>query len=77
MRSLFLTASVFALFGSAALADEVIVKPVPGPVIEERATDEGTTTSKTVRHADGCTTKSVTHSDADKDNTVTHTQSNC
>jgi hypothetical protein len=67
-----------ALFGSAALADEVIVAPVPGTVIEHRAADDATTTSKTVRHdADGCTTKSVTHTNEDTGSSVTKEKSSC
>jgi len=78
MRSLMIAASAFALFGSAAFADEVIVAPTPGTVIEHRATDEDTTTSKTVRHdANGCTTKSVTHTDEGTGSSVTHEKSNC
>ena len=78
MRSLMMVAGAVALFGSAALADEVIVAPTPGTVIEHRATDEDTTTSKTVRHdANGCTTKSVTHTDEGTGSSVTHQKSNC
>jgi len=47
-------------------------------VIEHRATDEDTTTSKTVRHdANGCTTKSVTHTDEGTGSSVTHEKSSC
>jgi hypothetical protein len=78
MRSLLICASAVALFGSAAVADEVIVAPAPGTVIEHRATDEDTTTSKTVRHdADGCTTKSVTHTNEDTGSSVTKEKSSC
>ena len=78
MRSLMIAASAVALFGSVALADDVIVAPIPGDVIEHRATDEDTTTSKTVRHdANGCTTKSVTHTDEGTGSSVTHQKSNC
>ncbi len=78
MRSLMMVASAFALFGSAALADEVIVAPIPGKVIEHRATDEDTTTSKTVRHdPNGCTTNSVTHTNEDTGSSVTRQKSNC
>jgi hypothetical protein len=71
-------ASAMALFGPAAVADQVVIQPTgPGPVIEHRAADEGTTT-KTVRHdASGCTTKSVTHSDDDTGSSVTHKKSDC
>jgi hypothetical protein len=78
MRGLIVLAGAVALFGSAAVADEVIVAPQPGTVVEHRAADENTTTSKTVRHdADGCATKSVTHSNQDTGSSVTHTKSNC
>ena len=76
MKGLLVSIGAVALFGSAALADDVEIR-VPGPVIEHRATNEGTTTSKTVEHSDGCTTRSVTHTDADKDRSVTHTKTNC
>jgi hypothetical protein len=80
MKALLISISAFALLGSAAIADEVEVHgvaPAPGVVIEKRGADEGTTTSKTVHHEDGCTTHSVTHSDSDNDNSVTHTRTNC
>jgi hypothetical protein len=78
MRSLLICAGAVALFGSAAIADEVIVAPVPGAVIEHRATDESTTTSKTVTHdADGCSTKSITHENEATGSSVTHKKTNC
>ena len=77
MRSLILGLGAFGLLGSAALADEVIVKQ-PGAVIDRRASDEGTTTSKTVTHdANGCVHKSVTHSDNETGSSVTHSKSEC
>jgi len=76
MRGLLFCAGAAALFGSAALADEVIVAPAPGTVIEHRAADENTT--KTIRRdADGCTTKSVTHTNEDTGSSVTKEKSSC
>lgn len=77
MRSLLMSLGAVALLGSAAIADEVVVQPVPGVVIEKRGAAEGTTTSRTVHHADGCTTRSTTHTNDVNDNSVTRTQSNC
>jgi hypothetical protein len=77
MRSMFLAIGATALLGSAALADEVIVKQPPGVMIEKRATDESVTTKKVIHEGDGCATKSVTHTDADTDSSVTRTKSNC
>lgn len=78
MRGLMICAGATALFGSAAIADEVVVAPTPGTVIEHRAADENTTTSKTVRRdADGCTHKSVTHTNEDTGSSVTHEKSSC
>jgi hypothetical protein len=80
MKGLLISISAFALLGSVAVADEVEVHgvaPAPGVVIEKRGADESTTTSKTVRHEDGCTTKSVTHTDNDNDASVTHSKTNC
>ncbi len=77
MRALMICVGAVTLLGSAAIADEVIVAPAPGAVIEHRATDE-TTTSKTVkRDADGCTTKSVTRTNEDTGSSVTREKSSC
>jgi hypothetical protein len=77
MRMLFSATCALALMGSAAIADEVIVKPAPGVIIENRAADENTTTTKTVRHGDGCTTRSMTRTNDATDTSVTRTQTNC
>ena len=52
MKNLLISVGAFAMLGSAAIADEVEIR-TPGVVIENRAADEGTTTSKTVRHDNG------------------------
>jgi hypothetical protein len=76
MRNFLLAASVFAVFGSAAFADDVEVAPAaPGVVIERHSPDESSTTTKTVHRDDGCTTHSVTH--ADNDSTVTRSKTEC
>lgn len=76
MRGLMICVGAVALFGSAAMAEEVIVAPTPGTVVEHRATDESA--SKTVTHdADGCTHKSVTHTDNDTGSSVTKEKSSC
>lgn len=76
MKGLLISIGAIALLGSAAIADEVEIR-APGVIIEKRGADEGTTTTKTVRHGNGCTTNSVTHSDSDNDSTVTRTRTDC
>ena len=77
MRNLMLAAGALALMGSSAIADEVVIHSPPGVVVEHRAADEGTTTTKTVHRADGCTTHSVQHSDDATGSSVTRTRSDC
>ncbi len=60
MRSLMICVGAVALFGSAAVAEDVIVAPAPGAVIEHRATDE-TTTSKTITRDDERLRQQVRH----------------
>ncbi len=78
MRNLLIAVGLVGMFGSAAVADELVVKPpIPGVVVEHHAHDEGTTTRRTVHHDNGCTTHSVTHADSDNDSSVTHTRTDC
>jgi hypothetical protein len=78
MRNLLIAVGLVGMFGSAAVAGEVVVKPpIPGVVVEHHAANEGTTTRKTAPYDNGCTTHSVTHSDSDNDSSVTHTRTDC
>ncbi len=77
MRNFLAAVSAFGLISSVAIADEVIVQPAPGAVIENRAASESTTTTKTVRHGNGCATRSMTKTNDDTDTSVTRTQTNC
>lgn len=73
----FLVFGAFALLATPTFADEVVIKREPGAVVERRATDDGVTTEKTVRHdADGCATRSVTKTN-EEGGSVTRTNSNC
>lgn len=78
MRTLLTAACAFGLIGSVAIADEVVVQPAPGgTVIENRAADDTTTTTKTVRHGNGCATHAMTKTNNDTDTSVTRTKTNC
>jgi len=73
----FLLASSLALFASPVLADEVVVTPAPGAVVEHRAADIDTVTKeKVIQQNTDCSTKSVTKSNGMGDS-VTKTKSNC
>jgi hypothetical protein len=73
----FVLASSLALFASPVLADEVVVTPAPGAVVEHRAADVDVTKEKVItRHSDDCHTKSVTKTNGMGDS-VTHTKTNC
>ncbi len=80
MRNTIIVAGALALFGSAAIADDVIAHPIvplAGVEIEHRASDEDVNQEKAVcRDADGCATRSVKTTNDDGDS-VTQTKSNC
>jgi hypothetical protein len=86
MRLIFIFAASMALFGGAALADDVTIihrdatpAPAPGVIIEHRAADVPTdmTREKTITHdADGCTTKTIKRTDGEGDS-MTKSKSNC
>jgi hypothetical protein len=77
MRFLLICASSVALFGSAALADEVTVTHAQGAVIEHRAADDPSMREKTVTHdSNGCTTKTIKKENGDGDS-MSKTKTNC